>query len=461
MYRVSVRLLLAFSLFLGICQIVDAEPPAPLRLKFVSESGTPIAEVNAEPGSFVYKNNTGASFATGDLKTVDGGELISNAEGEIIVAVPELELGNLFRFRLRANHPAFAGYNQWVTVAEDGPTVITLTRGVRIAVTAVDAETGEQLQKNLYAIAEQKNLDQMEDWTPSGAGMLLSRVLPNDDKRVRLVQIEDGVAVRFSNPLDIVLGDGEKRFVNAVPMEPAIRVQGRLAGNVPRPIINGQISVCVAWPTDDELADYGPAGHWLAHAEITAEGDFTLDGIPSGDWLQVIASCDGWYSEPAPADVRKLAYPGENNVIGIEASILPHLFDSVSFAKELLIPMLPTQSATIRLVDSSNQPVAGATLVANRSQRFFGASWLSREFRLPLSTTDELLAMRSRAKYQPERRGLATRVEAVSDVDGIVELNNVPGENFLVTVKGYRFVDKFTWKGVRASEKSVIEIERE
>ncbi len=136
--------------------VASAQNVAPLQLQIVDVNNIGIDGVDFKISSMVFADDTGLSLAINDLKTVDGGPLKVDSDGKVTIAIPDVQLGELIRFRLNAEHPSFAEFNDWVSVEFKQLNKVTLSRGVRIAVTAVAEDTGAKLTDNVYVIAEQK-----------------------------------------------------------------------------------------------------------------------------------------------------------------------------------------------------------------------------------------------------------------------------------------------------------------
>ncbi len=420
-----------------------AQDLKPLHLLFVDSHGEPIPGVKVDPVSLVFQLNTARSYSADNLTAADGGELRSDADGEIVIQPPNTRLGELVRFKLAAEHQSYARFDDWVSVSVGGITKVKLHRGVRIAVTAVAKEDASPITEGLFAISEQKDLDRLIDWTSNGRGLLLSRRLRSSDKRVRLVQILDGAPVRFSDVIDVAKVDGQRTLVANVPMSQALVLRGRLDDQVPRPITSGLVSVCAAWPTDEERLKYGPAGHWLATTNINEDGSFTVEGLPSCEYLQVIASCDGWFNKQAAAKLRASAFPKE--FMTTEESILPALYQFDSSPSEIVVGMQPTGTAEILCVDPDGNPVSNAKVIARRSQRFIYGSWESRNFRHAFSTAKELLSLRDGPAYEiTEPKELAAR----TDKQGIAKIDNLPGLHIEFRVENYRFSGGRVWQSI-------------
>ena len=426
--------------------VASAQNVAPLQLQIVDANDNGIEAVEIKLGSLVFEDNSGLSLGLNDLKTVDGGPLKVDSEGKVTVAIPDVQLGELARFNLNVKHPQFAEFNDWITVEVKQLNKVTLSRGVRIAVTAMAADTGAKLTDNIYVIAEQKDLDQMVDWKSNGKGLLVSRPLRTFDKRIRLVELVDGKAIRFSDPIDVPAGEGERTVVNDVPMKQPLEFAGKLNGKVPRPIRNGMIAVCVTWPTEAEMKDTtGPVGHWLAYVPIAEDGSFRVTGLPSGDWIQAIASCDGWFSEPAKAEMRQRVCPPEAKWLNIEESILPSLFEFQASLMDAVVPMQPTYSVALRFINDDNTPVSNKQFWAQRNQRFFHSAWGNREFRSMRTTAEELIAVRKGIKYEwtsPEP------IANKTDDQGVAKVVNFPGSKIEIQVEGIAFEDGGSWKSI-------------
>lgn len=144
----------ACSLVISL-EVARAQNVAPLQLQIVVANDNGIEAVEIKLGSLVFADNSGLSLGLNDLKTVDGGPLKVDSEGKVTVAIPDVQLGELARFRLNVKHPDFAEFNDWVNVEVKQLNKVAISRGVCIAVTAMTEDTGAKLTDNIYVIAEQ------------------------------------------------------------------------------------------------------------------------------------------------------------------------------------------------------------------------------------------------------------------------------------------------------------------
>lgn len=443
-------ILLLFSW--GVAESLAQDELKPLKLQFVDVYGEPIAAVQVDPQSIVFRGNPGLSLAAGPLLTKNDKPLRADAKGALTIEVPDLQLGELAQIKIVAEHDSHAQFDDWLQVNVGGVTTVELARGVQIAVTAL-TEEGERIVDGLYAISEQKDRMELVDWKSNGKGLLLSRRLRVLDKRIRLVQIVDGEVLRFSEPIDVDNVDGERTLLSDVPMTKALRFAGRLSPDVARPVKNGMVTACVAWPTQEELQEYGPTGHWLAHAPIAEDGTFEFEGLPAGDTIQILASCDGWFTEAAPAGLE--IYPGESKLLADGDSILPELFEFTESVSDAELEMVPMRSCRVRCM-IEGKPVADAKVIASREQRLYHASWHSRNFRHALGTKDQLIAARTGKQTQGE----AFQFSAPTNGAGEAEFPFLPGSPINFRVEGYRFDNNFFWQSADLEEQqTIVELE--
>ncbi len=77
---------------------------------------------------------------------------------------------------------------------------------------------------------------------------------------------------------------------------PGVRLDGRLAEQVPRPVKNVMVmAYCAPLPIETAVdQDYVDFLIWSDWTEIREDGTFTFDSLPQKGKVQVIALCDGW-----------------------------------------------------------------------------------------------------------------------------------------------------------------------
>ena len=111
---------------------------------------------------------------------------------------------------------------------------IQLTRGCRIALNAVDSETGHKITSDLYAVMGLS--DSIRKWKLSSKGMLVSPVFSPARIVFRVVHLGKDKPSAFS---DLIVVEPEGRssvLLKDVKIHPGVRVEGKIDEAVPRPI---------------------------------------------------------------------------------------------------------------------------------------------------------------------------------------------------------------------------------
>jgi hypothetical protein len=156
-----------------------------------------------------------------------------------------------------------------------------------------------------------------------------------------------------------------------VALKPAVRVAGRLADDVPRPVKNGRIVAKII-----DGGDWRTSWSWAVLAEIAADGTFALSSLPANENLQIIALCDGWVSRsPSFAEVNEYTeknhWGGFNYEGPVSGVVRPQLARVGGTTTDIVIPMDPTAACEVRVVDENNQAIANAEVHFSPSQYFF------------------------------------------------------------------------------------------
>jgi hypothetical protein len=130
----------------------------------------------------------------------------------------------------------------------------------------------------------------------------------------------------------------------AAPLEPGIRLAGRVADKVPRPVKDARIHVYVF---ADDRGDPTRL-FWSDWAALREDGSFDFPSLPPGH-VRFLVLADGWMSPIAPEK------GGGNN--------RPWSAGLISQSRNnLLIPMDLTATCDVTVLDAAGSPVAGAVV---------------------------------------------------------------------------------------------------
>jgi hypothetical protein len=177
----------------------------------------------------------------------------------------------------------------------------------------------------------------------------------------RLLQIawrgQEG-AYEFSPAVATELKLGEAVEVTT-QLEPGIRLAGRLADDMPRPIKDARIYVYVS------SEDHGPLSKltWSDWRPVHEDGSFEFASLPKG-YVRFFVLGEGWMSPIAPEGGDK-NHPWPAGLISQSRD-------------DLVIPMLRTATCDATVLDAQGNPAPGATLTISApfSENDFHSSML-------------------------------------------------------------------------------------
>ena len=366
-----VALLIAYLNVLVVCVIAqDDVRPDPksqtLEIHVVDEEGSAIEGASLEPSHVEYQRNTAL------YRYSDKADTVTDAKGKGTLVFPLGRDGPIRRVRFDVAHDSFLGQKIYAKI-EDKLVEITLKRGVQVTASGLDPVTKKPIKKDLYAWTNHDlQVHQYPvAWQVQPNGTLVSPLLGKDITSLRLVQLADGKAIRFSTLVDMRRRDKSRFLFSDLEMVDAVTVNGKLGEEVTRPVESGMVMACVTSITE---ADHSPdsrqsAWRWKVSSKINPDGTFTLEGIPANSALQVICGCQGWANKPLTQEQATDEFPKEDK---IQTSFpLPQLFQIGAQDREITVDMQPLGGVKVKLVDQNNQPIERALILATVSKYFF------------------------------------------------------------------------------------------
>jgi len=178
-----------------------------------------------------------------------------------------------------------------------------------------------------------------KDWEPLRDGRLsTNRTQPGEHTLYLEYTDPDGVAY-FSELETVVIEAGGRREL-ALELEPAWTLRGRLASNVPRPVLEGEVMVNQLFVGDERSG-----AHRTQRAKIEADGTFVLSNLPPGKG-EIIGLCDGWASRTEPGT-------------------RPHQIILQQFEagdEDFVLEMDQTADFTLEILGPGGEPLPGAEL---------------------------------------------------------------------------------------------------
>jgi beta-lactamase regulating signal transducer with metallopeptidase domain len=377
-----------------------------LNVQVLNRRGEPIAGAVVTPTSFMTTNGSSVWPNTEYPGWAEPKPQTTDAEGRATFAydVPK-QLLALFTpqdLLCSVEHPDYVVVSNHETWNE-GTKVYVLDEGAIIEFTTTAG--GEALPAAGSHLLNASGQRQARD-----AQVVEGRVrLPRIDagvREVRAVHIDDDGRPLFSPVVQRDLASGETERLQ-LPVEPGVRVEGRLDDAVPRPVKNGRV-IAVAIPAGDFKPPQNTTRpSWSTSATINEDGTFVLEDLPAGDDLKVIALCDGYFAPsqhfPETSADPQIPWP-------------PQTFPLRDRVNRLTLRMAPTATCEIEARDEQGQPVADAQVVIHTN-----VTWhlmLNGPYGAAMDSLDRLRGVKAPATHPVD-------YTAMTDKEGVARITNV------------------------------------
>ncbi len=344
-------------------------------------------------------------------------QILSNSEGVAEVPYPKyvmekLETGTL---NLNVTHPDFVQFDADRSV-DSNPATVKLERGFRIAVTAIDADTGQRIKTNVNALV---SVPATGKWEQKKSGMLVSPTLKKMDCILRVLHFEKGKPTKFSQRIEVKPGERSRVLLKDVKLAIGTRVEGKIDNTVPRPIKNGHVCARVDRDVDSKNRARN-SWNWSDKAEINEDGTFVFESLPDDEVLQLIPVCDGWVPDKAnKTDVLKY-FPDEMRQFDLSWGALPQLVKTEGNSVEAVLPMIAARSVEVTVLGPDGKPLADTEIACAPNQYWFngGSQILGAAF----SSRDYIVSPEDFAKNWRKQR----RYRVVTGENGVAIIKNLP-----------------------------------
>lgn len=423
-------LMLLTLVILNQCTFAQTAPPAKkqkpevemlmLQVLVLDPDGHPVEGATVKPRGLRTKVERVSWWGWDEAEHGKVPEILSNAEGIAEVPYPKfvmekLETGTL---NLTVTHPDFVLFDDDRSV-DDAPARVQLERGFRIAVTAVDADTGQPIKADLYGLP---SVQASGKWELKKNGMLVSPTLEKMDCILRVVHLEKGQPTKFSNRIEINPGERSRILLKNVKLALGVRVVGKLDESVPRPVKHGHVAATVnRWPGRDDR-NWRNSWNWMDKAKVEADGTFVFESMPTDEVLQLISVCDGWVPGKAnKQDVLKY-YPQEVRQLNSNWGGLPQLVKLENMTTEVTLPMKAARSVRITVKGPNGQTLPNVQVGSSPNQYWFDVG--SQLLGDASSSRERLVSPPSPRDW---RKGHRYLVE--TDESGTAVMHNLPGGN--------------------------------
>jgi hypothetical protein len=346
------------------------------NVKVIDPDGHPVEEATVYCTGLRSKEQPGSHWGWSGQQLGKVPKIKTDAEGIAKMPYPKMLSDEYTTGEMTwsVEHPDFVNYRRDHSV-DDDPAEITMERGFRIALTAVDA-SGEKIKENLYAVA---SFTGGGEWEVKKNGTLVSSVMKKQDGILRVVCFEENKPTLFSDEIEIKPGDKSRVLLKDIQLSLGCRVEGRLNDEVTRPVKNGYvIANIVKLPNRAaNLLGRRPSWHWSDEAKISEDGTFVFESLPADVAVQVIPICDGWVPAKPKAEEVLAAIQSENPdqvKRMIEAfSATPQVFKIGDGEITANLEMVKGFSVRLKVVDQDDEPLKGIDVGTAPNQYWFNS----------------------------------------------------------------------------------------
>jgi len=276
---------------------------------------------------------------------------------------------------LRIDHPDHPVWSKYVSVG--GSKTILLDESTTLTVRAHRAKEAAFVTRLYPELGQNRDID----WSEANGVLTIRRVNVSDIQGypwLRIVHVPEKGPAWFSDMIDLRHLKGNPLALD-VSLNAGVRVEGRLADNVPRPVRKGRVvagvvdgrmksencareidGAVVSSPTNGEL-------FFNAATEIAPDGTFVLESLPRDHDLQLFALCDGWVSR-SPTKEELKAYLDKNDsqrLGGLAVSgghVIPQLSRLTGAIIKPVIAMDRTTACEVTVLDADGRPIPNATV---------------------------------------------------------------------------------------------------
>jgi beta-lactamase regulating signal transducer with metallopeptidase domain len=382
----------------------------------------------------------------------------TNEKGEYSEEIPN----GAERVHITVKADGFGEFNDGQP-ASAGSSVVELKKGRVIRVRAVDSE--HKLLKQAVPLLS-NNRTFGREFVPQPDGTFTSPPVALTRRMMRVCAAQENGPTLFSELIDVATAKPGADGVIELVLKPGVRLTGRLADAVPRPISEGYVDLFIADGPGHTFAN--DAFRWEDSTPVQTDGTFTFESIPGGGHAQFHVVVDGYLSvNPTSESILEYVqtyHAASEQMLNQYREMLKDRLHEMwpRFVRldrpevEVTVECEKTASCDFHIVDSAGNPIPNAVvsfspngvtlscgLFIPGAQTYSSAELVDTLSRG--SATINVFGSKDtspRAVRQRKEREWAEKsfLRAKSDAQGRVQIRNLPGhgrESFSVTADGY------------------------
>ncbi|MCU0867548.1 MAG: Ig-like domain-containing protein [Planctomycetes bacterium] len=357
--------------------VVEAPPPPP-----PTDSVTP---VTAEPADFEARDwlsllvvdvhqqpVAGAKLLLSGLRKQDDGSwygmrgdpgaAVTDAQGEARIDYTRwVDIdGRAAAVDLQITHPDFIPFHDSTFVIGAEPRRVVLTKGGIVRLTTW-CKTRTLIVRDVEITTDHRARLGDRGWQREPDGTCTTTRLSPGPHFVQVRHRSAELGATQSRIVHFVLPERQPLLDIDVELRPLLTMRGRLAAEVPRPVVGGHVALSVHASAD---------GISLAtehEAPIAADGSFELVDVPEGSG-QLIAWCKGWVSQKARRSLAEIEAELPAMIVGsarAELAAARHEADlgapcvPDTSVQDLVVAMEPTGTLEVVVTDTQGRPLPG------------------------------------------------------------------------------------------------------
>jgi hypothetical protein len=363
-WQLAGQVLFSVTIFLAVANDsmrAEERPPQEMisvDVRVVDDSGTPVAGVELNPWALRSGQGHGNWPEKIEVKPQ---QVTTDEKGEAQVAYPRYAIPPEFvqttEVTLSVDHPdyVYQSHNAVnVPVEEAHFHIIELKRGGILEVEPIENNKPAAVD-NLHAIWSDSRWYQSKGFSlTSVEGKLRLPTMAAGKGQVMLVRVDGEHATHFSPIIEVDLVAGETTSIKA-KLLPAVRIEGVLGPEVPRPVKEGR--AVVRSLAADRSWDHVTWGTWT---KIENDGRFVIDRWPGTEPIQITALTDRYIGQSGKAPPEVVDPPRNPDFFR-----RPQVFHPDKFDQPLVVAMEPLGECKIHVADEDGNPLPDITVSSN------------------------------------------------------------------------------------------------
>nr|WP_211325629.1 carboxypeptidase regulatory-like domain-containing protein [Roseimicrobium gellanilyticum] len=321
------------------------EGRARFRVTVTDAEGKPLQGASIRPVAYRVKENSGTRMmmknAVPDLPEE---AVLTDASGvaEIACAAKAKDGATLTELQLFVLCEGHVGNYAFFSRANVNSTTSLLKAGTVIAKITRQGKPVES--DRVYITSSKESTDADKGFTHEGAGTYKNTSVRAGPLLVQALWKSDEGSLLYSKPMELQVAL-DKPAACTLELEPGQRLKGRLDSQLPRPVKNARISVCVVNHLKQNENALVSMQDWQ---EVREDGTFEFTSLPPGQ-IRVVVLAEGWmhsYESDSWSIVRPLAL-------------------TMPVPDEVIIPMTRTASCEVTVLGKDGQPLPNVMVTAS------------------------------------------------------------------------------------------------